>query len=218
MPRGVCSGGRWLKLGPAMGRLPLDGRAFYRLQPSPGQFPFGDLLPVADRAHPEDYARSGFDRGHQAPAADFAWSPQEMIDSFSMANMAPQLPGLNRAEWEHLEETVRAWVLARGELVIYTGPVLPAKPETIGIDHIAVPSAFWKVIINPGQCAALAFVMPQEDIKKGDLRPWQVSIEAVQQEARITLPLPAGINLNSIPKLWPASIAGGCEGHKRACS
>jgi DNA/RNA endonuclease G (NUC1) len=29
-----------------------------------------------------------------------------------MANMAPQLPGLHRAEWEHLEETVRAWALA----------------------------------------------------------------------------------------------------------
>lgn len=66
-------------------------------------------LPAAHRAEPADYRRSGYDRGHQAPAEDFAWSRVEMRDSFSMANMAPQLPRLNRAEWKRLEEMVRAW-------------------------------------------------------------------------------------------------------------
>ena len=176
-----------------------------------------DLLPAADRAEPADYERSGYDRGHQAPAEDFAWDPGEMSDSFSMANMAPQLPGLNRAEWEHLEETVRAWALARGELVIYTGPILPAKPATIGKDRIAVPGAFWKVVIDPNQHAALAFLMPQRALKKGDLRPWQVSIDAVDQAAGFVLPLPPGIDTTAVPKLWPASLTGWREEHKRTC-
>jgi endonuclease G len=163
----------------------------------------------------DDYERSGCDRGHQAPAEDFAWDAGEMSDSFSMANMAPQLPGLNRDEWEHLEETVRAWALARGELVIYTGPVLLARPKTIGPDHIAIPTAFWKVIVDPNQHQAVAFLMPQRAIKKGDLRPWQVSIEAVEDQARLTLPLPAGIDAMEIPKLWPASIAGLREEKRR---
>jgi hypothetical protein len=88
-------------------------------------------LPPSYRASPRDYDKSGYDKGHQAPAEDFAWDADELSDSFSMANMAPQLPGLNRAEWEHLEETVRSWALVRGELLIFVGPVLPAKPETI---------------------------------------------------------------------------------------
>jgi endonuclease G len=65
------------------------------------------------RARPMDYRRSGYDQGHQAPAEDFAWSAAQMHDSFSMANMTPQLAGLNRAEWERLEETVRARVQRR---------------------------------------------------------------------------------------------------------
>jgi len=170
-----------------------------------------------DQAEPTDYQGSGYDRGHQAPAEDFAWSPETMVDSFSMANMAPQLPGLNRAEWEHLEETVRAWALARGELIIYVGPIVPPHPKTIGANHVAVPTAFWKIIVDPNQAEALAFMMPQQDIKKGDLRPWQVSIDAVIQAAHINLPLPSGIDTTAIPKLWPASISGWRAEHKRSC-
>jgi len=65
------------------------------------------------RASLSDYDHSGYDKDHMAPAVDFALDAAEKSDSFSMANMAPQLPGLNRAEWEHLEETVRAWAFAR---------------------------------------------------------------------------------------------------------
>jgi endonuclease G len=176
-----------------------------------------EQLPASRRAQPADYEGSGFDRGHMAPAEDFAWSADRMSDSFSMANMAPQRPGLNREEWEHLEETVRAWALARGELIIYTGPVLPTKPQTIGDDGVAVPTAFWKIVIDPNQRQALAFMMPQRTIKKGDLRPWQTSPAAVEQAAGIKLSLPAGIDESAMPKLWPASIAGWRAEKKRVC-
>lgn len=174
-------------------------------------------LSAARRAVPDDYVGSGYDKGHMAPADDFAADAGEMSDSFSMANMAPQLPGLNRAQWEHLEETVRAWALARGELTIYVGPVLPPRPETIGVDRVAVPSAFWKVIVDPGQQQALAFIMPQQAIAKGDLKPWETSITEVQQAAGIELRIPAAIDRSAKPALWPASITGYRREHKLNC-
>ena len=42
-----------------------------------------------------DYRRSGYDRGHLAPAADMAFSWQTMADSFFMSNMSPQKPAFN---------------------------------------------------------------------------------------------------------------------------
>jgi endonuclease G, mitochondrial len=175
-------------------------------------------LPPGRRAKPADYRRSGYDQGHQAPADDFAWSVPQMHDSFSMANMTPQLPRLNRAEWERLEETVRAWAWERGALMIYVGPVLAATGKTIGADHVAVPLAFWKVIVDPARREAIAFVLPQANIPKGDLAPWVKTVAEVEKMAGIRLPLPDGIDASAVTALWPVNLKGWRASHKAACA
>jgi endonuclease G, mitochondrial len=174
-------------------------------------------LPADHRAKPGDYQLSGYDQGHQAPAQDFAWDMGEMRDSFSMANMAPQLPGLNRKEWERLEETVRAWALERDELIVYVGPVLPMNPHTIGTDHVVVPSAFWKVVVDPVRREAMAFLMPQRNIPKGDLVPWETSIATIEATAKVQLPIPEGISRTVVAPLWGADLAGWRDQHRAAC-
>ena len=59
-----------------------------------------------------DYARSGYDKGHMAPAADMKWSPDVMKESFYFSNMCPQHPQLNRRGMENLEEKIRDWAVA----------------------------------------------------------------------------------------------------------
>jgi endonuclease G len=174
-------------------------------------------LPEDHRAKPADYTKSGFDQGHQAPAQDFAWNADRMSDSFSMANMAPQLPGLNRAQWERIEETVRAWATDRGELIVYVGPVLANTNHTIGEDKVVVPTAFWKVVVDPDKKEALAFVLPNRSIKKGKLEPWQADVADVEQAAGVKLPLPSGIDREAKPKIWPADLAAWAKKHKAAC-
>ena len=49
---------------------------------------------------------------------------------------------------------------------------------------MAVPTAFWKVVVDPDNGEALTFVMPQRDIPKGKLAPWQTSIEDVERLTR----------------------------------
>lgn len=47
----------------------------------------------------KDYTKSGYDRGHMAPAADMKWSKQAMAESFYMSNICPQVGNLNRGDW-----------------------------------------------------------------------------------------------------------------------
>ena len=61
------------------------------------------------KAYTGDYTKSGYDRGHMAPAADMKWSKQAMEESFYMSNICPQNPNLNRGDWNDLEEKSRQW-------------------------------------------------------------------------------------------------------------
>ena len=38
----------------------------------------------------QDYAHSGYDRGHMCPAGDSRWDGQAMMESFYMTNICPQ--------------------------------------------------------------------------------------------------------------------------------
>lgn len=163
-----------------------------------------------DTAKPAEYDASGYDLGHMSAAQDNAWDATASHDSFSMANIAPQLPGLNREEWERLEETVRAWALQRGDLLIYVGVVIPTKPKLLA--DIAIPKSFFKVVIDRKSGELLAFEMPQEEIAKGDLAPWVTTVKQIEAETGLKFGLKGG---SGSP--WPADLAGWHKAHKTAC-
>ena len=94
-----------------------------------------------------DYRKSGYDRGHLAPAADMAFSVQKMADSFFFSNMSPQVPAFNRGIWKRLEEQVRNFALQEGEIMVVTWPVLPKeKSITTGNHKVTVPDRYYKVV------------------------------------------------------------------------
>ena len=96
-----------------------------------------------------DYRRSGYDRGHLAPAADMAFSWQTMADSFFMSNMSPQKPAFNRGIWKDLEALVRGFAITERKIVVVTGPILPKKKTvTIGTNQVTVPTHYYKVIFD----------------------------------------------------------------------
>ena len=116
---------------------------------------------------PKDYARSGYDKGHLAPAADMTYSYETMTNSFFMSNISPQLPGCNRGIWKRLESQVRRWALSEEKLYIVTGPVFDRRPKRMGENKLPVPCAFYKVVLDlTAPMKMIGFVVPNESSKR----------------------------------------------------
>ena len=88
-------------------------------------FQFDPALPEKARPMPPDYEGSGFDKGHNAPAADFHGDQKFLDDTFFFSNAVPQVGlGFNRSIWRSLETLVRKLVTGnRPSLYVITGPI-----------------------------------------------------------------------------------------------
>ena len=130
----------------------------------------------------KDYYKSGYDRGHLAPAGDMKWSEKAMSESFLLSNITPQHPGLNRGIWLDLEELTRRWALYNGSLLIAAGPVYRGKSETIGESRVEVPDYFFKVIVDyrKTEYKGIGFIFPNMKCLK-DLREYAVSIDELER-------------------------------------
>ena len=111
----------------------------------------------------EDYANSGWDKGHMAPKADMRWSETAYWESHYFTNVCPQNHELNSGDWNTLEKRVRAWARQHGRIYVVCGPVVGQGVHgTIGQRHVCVPDAFFKAVLIPEGDGFLsaAFVMP----------------------------------------------------------
>ena len=143
-----------------------------------------DPIILPHTARTEDYTKSGFDRGHLAPAADMKYSSQAMAESFYTSNISPQRPGLNRGIWKLLEEKIRDWAPANHPLFIVTGPVLTdTLTQFIGrYNRISVPKRFYKVVLDTAQPArAIGFVFSNIGSSL-PLTHFALSIDAVEKK------------------------------------
>lgn len=141
-----------------------------------------DPLVNTKTAVTSDYTKTGFDRGHLAPAADMAFSITAMEESFFMSNISPQRPKFNRGIWKKLESKVRDWASKEGELFVVTGPVLSDKPNNfIGRTcKIAVPNYYYKALLDTtGTDKAIAFILPNKGSKL-PLSDFVVSVDSLE--------------------------------------
>ncbi|KAI5780164.1 mitochondrial nuclease [Peziza echinospora] len=158
-----------------------------------------ESIPEMFRAKLKDYFRSGYDRGHQVPAADAKWDQQAMDETFYLSNMCPQVgDGFNRDYWAHFEDFCRRLTKSYPSVRIITGPLYLPKQgadgkwrveyEVVGSPpNVAVPTHFFKVILGEdgttgGKVAVGAFVLPNAVISnRTPLTEFEVPVEIVER-------------------------------------
>jgi endonuclease G len=181
--------------------LTRDGIAAARGLPRDSEFHAEPALPPEERAELQDYARSGFDRGHMAPSGDMP-DDEAQQESFSLANMVPQAPKLNRGTWADIEGAVRKLAERQGEIYVVTGPIFRGA-ELQRVGDVIVPTQVFKAVLDPRRGLAAAYVA-----KNVDSSPW--AVVSMAQLADLTglnvfpaLPAAARTTLLRLPRPTP---------------
>ncbi|XP_075068266.1 nuclease EXOG, mitochondrial [Mixophyes fleayi] len=153
-------------------------------------------IPHIFSAANEDYLRSGWSRGHMAPAGDTKHSTEAMAETFYLSNIVPQNYENNAGFWNRFEMYCRDLTKRFDDVWVVSGPLtLPVQHEdgsksvtyqVIGKDDVAVPSHLYKVILaKKNQSAEMlaegAFIVPNVPISFDHQLPeYQVQVEKLE--------------------------------------
>lgn len=141
-----------------------------------------ETLPPDDRAELTDYARSGFDRGHMAPAANMP-TINAQHESFSLANIVPQQPQNNQRLWAAIEGATRHMTNQRGELYVVTGPIFEGDQLERINKRVFVPTHIYKAVYDAEKKEGAAWITPNTAENTFEV----VSIAELEKRLRIQL-------------------------------
>ena len=139
---------------------------------------------------PNDYSRSGYDRGHLCPSADRSNSEESNSETFLMTNMTPQTHALNAGPWEKLETYSRSMVRRNTTLYIIAGQY--GEKEKLK-NKVSVPTNFWKIIVvlpANGNVSAInantriiAVDMPNDEyVANENWRKYRTTVKNIEQK------------------------------------
>ncbi|XP_014666655.1 PREDICTED: nuclease EXOG, mitochondrial-like [Priapulus caudatus] len=153
-------------------------------------------VPTMFSATNDDYRKSGWSRGHMAPAADNKHDQIAMEETFYLTNILPQDMDNNSGFWNRLELYCRDLTKRFTDVRIISGPLwLPREQngknmvtyQVLGKNNVAVPTHLFKVILVEGASggshqALSAFVVPNEPISKHQqLKDFLVPLEHLEK-------------------------------------
>lgn len=140
-------------------------------------------LPRAERAELNDYKGSGYSKGHMAPAGDMP-NPTAMAQSFSLANMVPQVQSHNAGAWKKIETDTRLYAgRASGDVYVITGPVFAHYVKPVGAGQVQVPTHLFKLVYDAETKRAWAHWQENANgVRAGDPISYEELVERVGME------------------------------------
>jgi endonuclease G len=127
-----------------------------------------------------DYKKSGYDRGHNMPAAENQCQGQKILEEcFYFSNITPQIHNLNSGLWKSLEIVERKLSVKHDSVHIWSGAI--GKMKEIGINKVAVPTKFWKVLHIKSKNEWLAFIFDNKRNENTSLHQHQVDVEYISE-------------------------------------
>lgn len=180
------------------------------------------------RVRPDDFTRSGYDRGHMAPnyAIGSRLGADAQHETFLLSNICPQRPSLNRGLWQRLEAresgplaSERPWAESLGEVAVLVGPIFAADDAVLP-SGVEVPRAFYRIVVSSGTNArpggdggrlrVLAFIVPNINEVGSDVPElFLASVDQVESETGLDFmpdieqPLQEELESAVAPALWP---------------
>lgn len=152
-------------------------------------------LPESYRSRLEDYRGSGWDRGHLAPSANMP-SPEAQQESFSLANIIPQSPGLNRGDWADVESDVRSLARRRDSVYVVSGILLSGpNVKTLPGGRVVIPDQVWKAVASP-QEGSVVFIAENTD----DAPVYSITLDAFRKSTGID-PFPGATDFEATTML-----------------
>ncbi|WP_233098764.1 DNA/RNA non-specific endonuclease [Aureibaculum flavum] len=133
-----------------------------------------------------NYKKSGYTKGHLCPAGDRKFSKTAFDETFLTSNISPQKADFNGGVWNRLEQKTRYWASKDKQLFVVTGGVLSSNLKTIGYEKVAIPTHFYKILLDYSEpkIKAIAFLVPHEASKK-PLYTFVVSIDHLEKLTNI---------------------------------
>uniref|UniRef100_T1J7A4 DNA/RNA non-specific endonuclease domain-containing protein n=1 Tax=Strigamia maritima TaxID=126957 RepID=T1J7A4_STRMM len=145
---------------------------------------------------PFDYFQSGFVKCHLAEKRNHSDSMDYLKGTYASTNIAPQNSELNCRGWSDLEFYARRMLWHYNDIYIFTGPLYCSKQnqmkyQVIGMNNVAVPTHFFKVIVGVLDCSldliVGCYIMPNEPIPDHvPLGYYRASWSDVQEKSGLT--------------------------------
>ena len=175
---------------------------------------------IKDGAKPDDYAGTGYDKGHAAPDGDLSYNQMVEYESFLMTNMYPQHGGLNRGIWKLLETGIRGWsVQQNNTFTIYVGAIYNMNNPTIG-KGVIVPHGYYKIVVNQNTNQVAGWLFPHNKPYGNlgtDLTKFRASIAQIQEYAGVKFAYPQNAKEVNPGQEWPVDFGQLTKAKRAKC-